>query len=154
MWYFGVFVCFCIVHLQNSQRVNIPLGRKGTSLSTLFRLSKGLWQPGTIPREIFPAGGELSLQPAQSLCAEIFFFSVPSLVSPPSGILFWFLQPPSKMVGAFCLSSLQNTEQFALCIFSSLIICPIYQARVSGKNWSNDPGNPAVPTTELYVTGL
>ena len=125
MWYFGVFVCFCIIHLQNSQRVNIPLGKKGTSLSTLFRLLKGLWQPGTIPRETFPAGGELPLQPVHLYVLKSFSFQchlwshlLQEASSDSSNL-------PQKWLGHSVSSVLWNTEQFALYIFSSLIICPI-----------------------------
>lgn len=123
-----------------SKRVNRSLGQRGTSVSTWFRLSKGLWQLGTIPREIFPAGRELSLKPlllcrlksypSQRIFA-IISFRNPFLVPPSSWgpSLFWmpraFLPVLSCGTVSFSWHLLEHRE----CMFS-----PLTRQRVRGRN--------------------
>lgn len=123
-----------------SKRVNRSLGQRGTSVSTWFRLSKGLWQLGTIPREIFPAGRELSLKPlllcrlksypSQRIFA-IISFRNPFLVPPSS----WGPIPLLNAKGIFACPLLWHSIiswhllEHRECMFS-----PLTRQRVRGRN--------------------
>lgn len=92
LWGFSLFLHHS--SLEFSKRVNRPLGKRGTSVSTSTRLSKALSQLGTIPRETFPAGRELSLQPLHPHMLKSYHFDA-------FGINFFrkpFLMPPTSWV--------------------------------------------------------
>ena len=133
-----------------SKRVNRPLGKRGTSVSTSFRLSKGLRQLGTIPRETFPAGRELSLQPLQVHMLKSYPFHALGISSfrKPFSDSSNFMEFLSPLNGRGIIPVLSwNTEQFTY--MSSLIMCPIFlPSKEEGTGsylWY-----PAVPSTGLY----